>query len=54
MQWSWLGIPLVASIAVVLAIGLRAPRTRKLAMVGLVPAGSALGACAWSLVAGGA
>jgi predicted RNA-binding Zn-ribbon protein involved in translation (DUF1610 family) len=51
MERSLIGIVVVALAALVLVAGLRAPRTRKLAMVGLVPAGSAFGAFVWSLFA---
>lgn len=52
MEWVLLGCVMIALIVGVLVVGLRAPRTRKLAMVGLVPAGSAFGAFAWSTLAG--
>lgn len=49
MERAFLGIAVVVLAALILVVGLRAPRTRKLALVGLVPAGSAFGAFAWSL-----
>lgn len=44
-----LGILITALVACVLNVGLRAPRTRKLAMIGLLPAGCAFGAFVWSV-----
>ncbi|MBL8857019.1 MAG: hypothetical protein JNL28_00735 [Planctomycetes bacterium] len=46
-----LGILISALVASVLVVGLRAPRTRKLAMIGLLPAGCGFGAFAWSAFA---
>lgn len=45
------GLAVLALSLAVLVVGLRAPRTRILAMIGLVPAGCALGAFAWSFAA---
>lgn len=45
------GIVLTAVFATVFVVGLRAARTRKLSMIGLVPAGCSLGAFVWSLSA---
>lgn len=46
-----LGILISALVAGVLVVGLRAPRTRKLAMIGLLPAGCAFGAFGWAAFA---
>jgi hypothetical protein len=45
------GVAFVLLLAWVFVIGLRAMRTKKLAMIGMVPAGCSLGAFAWSLFA---
>lgn len=46
-----LGVLVIALCLWVFVTGLRAVRTRKLSMIGLVPAGCSLGAFTWSLVA---
>ncbi|MGH8310579.1 MAG: hypothetical protein ACRETX_12410, partial [Steroidobacteraceae bacterium] len=43
------GVLFVLLLAWVFVIGMRAVRTKKLAMIGLVPAGCSLGAFAWSV-----
>jgi hypothetical protein len=48
MNPAWIAIPFLALLVWVFVIGLKAARTRKLSMFGLVPAGCALGAFAWS------
>lgn len=45
---SILGTVLIAVFVSVFVVGLRAARTRKLSMIGLVPAGCSLGAFVWS------
>lgn len=46
-----LGVPILALCLWACVIGLRAARTRKLALIGLVPAGCSLGAFVWSTMA---
>jgi hypothetical protein len=48
---SLIAIPLLALMVWIFVIGLKAARTRKLSMFGLVPAGCAMGAFAWSAFA---
>lgn len=43
-----IAVPILALLVWVFVIGLKAARTRKLSMFGLVPAGCAMGAFAWS------
>ncbi|MDZ4775092.1 MAG: hypothetical protein SGI72_18390 [Planctomycetota bacterium] len=51
MERALFGIVIVSLVAYVLFVGIRAPRTRKLALLALVPAGAAFGAFAWSMLA---
>jgi endogenous inhibitor of DNA gyrase (YacG/DUF329 family) len=48
MNPALIAIPFLALLVWVFVIGLKAARTRKLSMFGLVPAGCAMGAFAWS------
>jgi predicted RNA-binding Zn-ribbon protein involved in translation (DUF1610 family) len=48
MQPLLLGIPAIAVMLWIFVTGLSAPRTRKLALFGMVPAGCAFGALLWS------
>ncbi len=51
MLQATLGTAFIALLLWVFVIGLRAARTRKLSMIGLVPAGCSFGALLWSAIA---
>jgi hypothetical protein len=45
-----LGIPAIAGMLWIFVSGLAAPRTKKLAIFGMIPAGCAFGALLWSAI----
>jgi hypothetical protein len=49
MTLALIALPFLALMVWVFVVGLKAARTRKLSMFGLVPAGCAVGAFAWSV-----